>query len=73
MRIAEIELCQIAVNVRLTPMVIGANHAAFQDAEKVLCGVGVNAASLGKFAARMKDGAMLRELTANAPVETGIV
>ena len=54
-------------------MVIGADHAALEDAEKVLGGVAVVAVATAELAVRVKRRAMRGELAADALVEAGIV
>jgi sulfur carrier protein ThiS len=54
-------------------MVIGADNAALEDGEEVLGGVAVLAIATAKLAVAVNGRAVLRELAADAEIETGIV
>ncbi len=71
--VTEIELGKVAAHVCRAHVVIGADQPAFEDREKVFCGIGMNAASLGKLAVRVKRGVVARELASDAVIKAGIV
>ena len=65
--IPEVELCQVAVQVLLRAMLVDAVHAALEDAEDVLDGVGVHVA------AHILIGAMVHRLVAGEVAQLLIV
>ena len=77
-RVAEIELGEIAVQMPLAAMLIDANHAALEDGEKALGGIAVNGNAgqvIGPtvFAARMIGRMMRGEACADLDVVIGFV
>src|SRR4051794_38699926 len=52
---------------------VGANHAAFQDAKKVLSVVAVVAVATAELAVAVKRGFVAGELAADAVVKAGVV
>ena len=70
MTISEIELCKIAVKMPLGAVLIDALHAALEDREITLDGVGVAVAALPLFDS-VVDGLVGRELLADAGI-TGV-
>ena len=70
-RIAHVELRQIAVHVCGAHVVIGADDAALEDAEKVLGGVAVVAAATAELAVAVDGRLMAGELAADADCRSG--
>jgi len=70
--VAEVELCQIAVQVLLLAVLVHAFHAPLEYGEEALDGVGVKLAT-GELKVLVVDGLVVGEALAKATVVAGFV
>lgn len=70
--VAEIEFCEIAMQVLLTNVLVGSINAALEDREKVFCGVG-RCIAANLFLLGVSDGAVTGKLFSRFPIDAALI